>query len=243
MCGFQSEYRKCKRPFPPTARAHLVADPAPPEATFQPFSRPRGSRGRLAGRPLSAPRSEAAPWGSLAPRSSPHLPGYRVPGRHRGALSPPEPFAAAPSEPPSRAGARHQPSVLSVPCERACGPLAAAGCAAAGALAWQGMVPERGEPTVFQGGACSREAARGRRTDTSAGTAVRATRGQGEGARGRWKRSFAFPILYITGEDRASRLIHSSASEAAQISSSSSTTTAYDRCCGTLSSQHLAGFG
>jgi hypothetical protein len=42
------EYRKIKRPFPPTARAHPVAHPAPPEATSQPFSRPRG---RLAARP------------------------------------------------------------------------------------------------------------------------------------------------------------------------------------------------
>src|SRR5262245_39850071 len=34
------EYRKIKRPFPPTARVHLVAPRAPPEATSQPFSRP-----------------------------------------------------------------------------------------------------------------------------------------------------------------------------------------------------------
>src|SRR5207253_8787113 len=48
------EYRKIKRPFPPTARAHPVAHPAPPEATSQPFSRPRS---RLAGRPPLAARS------------------------------------------------------------------------------------------------------------------------------------------------------------------------------------------
>jgi hypothetical protein len=47
-----TEYRKFKRPFPPTARAH----PAPPEATSQPCSRPRGRR---AGRPPRAARSGA----------------------------------------------------------------------------------------------------------------------------------------------------------------------------------------
>ena len=174
MCGFQSEYRKCKRPFPPTARAHLVADPAPPEATFQPFSRPRGSRGRLAGRPLSAPRSERAPWGSLAPRSSPHLPSYRVPGRHRGSpitppnrLQPPH-LRATPAAQATVTSHRFCPCPASEPaaCRLPTGlrqPLAR----------WRsrGWSPERGEPTVFQGGACSREAARGRRTDTSAGIA------------------------------------------------------------------------
>ena len=42
----QREYRKIKRPFPPTARAHLVAHLAPPEATSQPFSRPLASPAR-----------------------------------------------------------------------------------------------------------------------------------------------------------------------------------------------------
>ena len=103
--------------------------PAPPEATFQPFSRPRGPRGRLAGRlPLaarSARRAEPQPQGRrLRPRSK----------RHRGARwrlgqvptspfteylggagepSPPEPFAAAPSEPP-------QPCRLPVTSHRFC---------------------------------------------------------------------------------------------------------------------------
>ena len=36
---------------------HLVADPAPPEATSQPFSRPRGPRGHLAGRSRRAERA------------------------------------------------------------------------------------------------------------------------------------------------------------------------------------------
>src|SRR4029450_3533822 len=42
----RSEYRKIKRPFPPTARAHLAAPPAPPEATSQPFPRPLASPAR-----------------------------------------------------------------------------------------------------------------------------------------------------------------------------------------------------
>ena len=76
---------------------------------------------------------------------------------------------------PAAQAARHQPSVLSVPCERAC---------AAGALAWQGLVsrargshgvPERG---VRQGGS-TRQAGRHER-----GHRVRATRGHG-GPRGR----------------------------------------------------------
>jgi len=56
-CSAMAEYRKFKRPFPPTARAHLGAHPAPPEAPSQPFSRPRGPRKRLAGRPPLAARS------------------------------------------------------------------------------------------------------------------------------------------------------------------------------------------
>src|SRR5262249_54853682 len=40
--GTRAEYRKYKRPFPPMACAHLVAHPASPEVTSQPFSRPRG---------------------------------------------------------------------------------------------------------------------------------------------------------------------------------------------------------
>src|SRR5262245_7922971 len=52
---FRAENRKIKRPFLPPARAHPVAHPAPPEATSQPFSRPRGPRGRLAGGLPSSP--------------------------------------------------------------------------------------------------------------------------------------------------------------------------------------------
>jgi hypothetical protein len=48
-----------KQPFPPTARVHPVAHPAPPAATSQPFSRPRG---RLAGRlPLAARAAHRRP--------------------------------------------------------------------------------------------------------------------------------------------------------------------------------------
>ena len=86
---------------------------------------------------------------------------------------PPESFAAAPSEPP-------QPRRLPVTSHRFCPCPASepAACRLPTGLRqplarWRGRgwSPERGEPTVFQGGACSREAARGRRTDTSAGTA------------------------------------------------------------------------
>jgi hypothetical protein len=50
-----------KRPLPLPACAHLVARPAPSEATSQPFSRPRGPRGHLAGRPPLAARSGRRP--------------------------------------------------------------------------------------------------------------------------------------------------------------------------------------
>jgi hypothetical protein len=63
------EYRKIKRPFPSTARAHPVAHPAPPEATSQPFSRPRGRpppalRGALRRRRRVASLGHAAKTGA-----------------------------------------------------------------------------------------------------------------------------------------------------------------------------------
>ena len=96
---------------------------------------------------------------------------------------------------PAAQAARHQPSVLSVPCERACGlPAADRAAPAAGALAWQGMVsrargahgvPERG---VRQGG----------QHEAGGQTRARAPREGDKGARGATravKRSFEFPIL------------------------------------------------
>ena len=182
MCGFQSEYRKCKRPFPPTARAHLVADPAPPEATFQPFSRPRGSRGRLAGRPLSAPRSEAAPWGSLAPGSSPHLPSYRVPGRHRGSpLAPPNRLQPPPPSHPSRAGCP-SPAIGSVRALRAS--LRPAGCRQGCASRWRAGVAGDGLRSA-ESPRCSRAGrAPGRQREAGGQTRARAPREGDKGARG-----------------------------------------------------------
>jgi hypothetical protein len=70
------EYRKIKRPFPPTGRAHPVAHPAPPRATGSPPAvlpsvRPARPPGRppATRRPLSAPRKPQVqsrrlrPWG------------------------------------------------------------------------------------------------------------------------------------------------------------------------------------
>ena len=70
------EYRKCKRPFPPTARAHLVTHPTPPAATSQPFSR---LRGRLAGRP---PPGNGA--GVPTDPAGARAPGYWRAGKTRG---------------------------------------------------------------------------------------------------------------------------------------------------------------
>jgi hypothetical protein len=62
-----AEYRKFKRPFPPTARTHPVVHPAPPGALPQPHQRlasPVGSwqaAGRLA-RLLVAPTDRTGSW-------------------------------------------------------------------------------------------------------------------------------------------------------------------------------------
>src|SRR5215510_14031133 len=78
MVGTSSmqEYRKCKRPFPPTARAHLIAHPTPPAATSQPCSR---SQGRLAGR-LPLGNGSGVPTDPAGARA----PGYWCAGKTRG---------------------------------------------------------------------------------------------------------------------------------------------------------------
>ena len=122
MCSFQSgvEYRKCKRPFLPTARAHLVADPRhrkPPssrspvrearEAAWQAACRSPPDQRAAQSRSLRVAGSGRAASGTVglagAWVKSP-LPVHRVPGRRRGSPRPPEPFAAAPSEPPQPCG-------------------------------------------------------------------------------------------------------------------------------------------